>query len=172
MAARPPLLPGKSVLLTSSRDEEEVDLFEYFDPLLSPHAYPDGVSPDHKPNKEKVITDEDREAPTRLYKRSTEVAELDPSQVFDPTLSPHSYPDGTPSLVVGDQEVSVKKKVGILLIDHGSKKQASNDRLHELAHVYQQSAESNVIVRAAHMEIANPSIPEGLESLLDEGVGE
>jgi sirohydrochlorin ferrochelatase len=29
-----------------------------------------------------------------------------------------------------------------------------------------------VIVKAAHMEIAEPSIPDGLASLLKEGVGE
>lgn len=149
--------------------DEEPDLFDYFDPLLSPHAYPDGIDPTHKP-KEIKIADEDREAPTRLHKRSTESA-VDPTQVFDPTLSPHAYPKGTPSAVVGDENIVAKKRVGILLIDHGSKKQASNDRLEELARIYQENVESNVIVKAAHMEIAEPSIPDGLEMLLDEGVG-
>lgn len=148
--------------------DDEPDLFDYFDPLLSPHSYPDGINPEHKPTDVK-ITEEVREQPTRLHKRSTESV-VDPTQVFDPTLSPHAYPKGTPSAVVGDQ-VSGKKLVGILLIDHGSKKQASNDRLKELARIYQQIVESNVIVKAAHMEIAEPSIPEGLESLRDEGVG-
>lgn len=149
--------------------DEEEDLFEYFDPLLSPHAYPDGISPDHKPSKEKV-REEDREKPTRLHKRSMEVAEVDPTLVFDPTLSPHAYPSGTPSAIVGD-EVSVKKKVGILLIDHGSKKAASNERLQDLARIYQSSVDSNVIVKASHMEIVEPSVPTGLKALLDEGVG-
>jgi sirohydrochlorin ferrochelatase len=71
---------------------------------------------------------------------------------------------------VGDVEISTSKWVGILLIDHGSKKQASNDRLDE--RIYQQNVDSNVIVKAAHMEIAEPSIPDGLASLLKEGVGE
>lgn len=152
-----------------SDDSDEPDLFDYFDPLLSPHAYPDGIDPDHKPNKDKKITQDDREKPTRLHKRSVQTVQ-DPTQVFDPTLSPHAYPDGTPSALAGDN-VEAKKKVGILLIDHGSKKQASNDRLQELARIYQKSADSNVVVRAAHMEIAEPSIPVGLEALLNEGVG-
>ena len=150
--------------------DEEPDLFDYFDPLLSPHAYPDGIDPSHKP-KDIQITEEDREQPTRLYKRSTESV-VDPTQVFDPTISPHAYSQGAPSTIVGDEEILTKKRVGILLIDHGSKKQASNDRLDELARIYQQNVESNVIVKAAHMEIAEPSIPAGLESLLEAGVGE
>ena len=28
--------------------DDEPDLLEYFDPLLSPHAYPKGISPDNK----------------------------------------------------------------------------------------------------------------------------
>ena len=56
-------------------------------------------------------------------------------------------------------------------MDHGSRNKDSNDRLHELARVYQLTVGSNVIVTAAHMEIASPSIPEGLETLLNAGVG-
>ena len=32
-------------------------------------------------------------------------------------------------------------------------------------------ADENVVIRAAHMEIASPNIPEGLQSLLQERVG-
>lgn len=35
------------VSMCSEGDKGEPDLFDYFDPLLSPHAYPDGISPDH-----------------------------------------------------------------------------------------------------------------------------
>ena len=150
--------------------DEEPDLFDYFDPLLSPHAYPNGVSPDRKPIKKK-ITNEEREKP--FIVRSA-VAKVDPSQVFDPTVSPHAYPNGTPSVIVGDKH-SVKKsvsRVGILLVDHGSRNKASNDRLQELARSYQRTVDSHVVVRACHMEIAHPSIPEGLEALLKEGVDE
>lgn len=154
-------------------DGDEPDLFDYFDPLLSPHAYPDGISPQHKPDEAMEITNEDRETPTRLYKRSIEAKDVDPNEVFDPTLSPHAYPKGAPSVIVGDWASGRKRvsRVGILLMDHGSRNKASNERLHELARIYEQSTESHVIVKAAHMEIASPSIPEGLESLLKEGVG-
>lgn len=157
--------------LRAAAESEEPDLFDYFDPLLSPHAYPDGIAPDHKPNKEKKITEQDREKPMFVQEpRALQVVQ-DPTQVFDPTLSPHAYPQGTPSTIVGDK-VEAQKKVGILLIDHGSKKQASNERLQELARQYQQSVDGNVVVKASHMEIAEPTIPMGLEALLEEGVGE
>jgi len=164
--------PKRSITLQRMGADDEPDLFEYFDPLLSPHAYPEGIDPDHKP-KDMKITEDDRETPTRLHNRSTK-AEVDPTQVFDPTLSPHAYPDGTPSAIVGDEVSPVsKKKVGILLVDHGSKKKASNERLEQLARIYQESVDSSVmIVKAAHMEIAEPSIPDGLEALLSEGVDE
>jgi len=70
-------------------------------------------------------------------------------------------------------------KLGILLIDHGSKRQASNDNLHSIAASYQSTwdeiitANNNfdgnntaVIVRAAHMEIASPSILTTLRQLV------
>jgi hypothetical protein len=150
--------------------DEEPDLFDYFDPLLSPHAYPDGISPDRKPIQDE-IPNEEREKP--VFVRSTE-AEVCPSQVFDPTLSPHAYPNGTPSAIVGDRDAVVKSvsRVGILLVDHGSRNKASNERLQQLARCYQRNVESHVVVRACHMEIASPSIPEGLEALLKEGVEE
>jgi hypothetical protein len=151
--------------------DEEPDLFDYFDPLLSPHAYPNGISPDQKPIKDE-IPNEEREKPVIL--RSAQADEVSPSQVFDPTLSPHAYPKGTPSAIVGDKDAAVKSvpRVGILLVDHGSRNEASNDRLQQLARSYQRTVESHVIVKACHMEIARPTIPEGLEALLKEGVEE
>jgi hypothetical protein len=163
-------IPITKQFSTRMAKDEEPDLFDYFDPLLSPHAYPNGVSPDQKVIK-KEIANEERDKP--LVVRGTE-AKVDPSQVFDPTLSPHAYPHGTPSFIVGDKD-SVEKsvpRVGILLVDHGSRNKASNDRLQELARSYQRTVDSHVVVRACHREIANPSIPEGLEALLKEGVDE
>lgn len=68
--------------------------------------------------------------------------------------------------------------MGILLIDHGSKRQASNDHLHSLANMYQNAFNDNdvddeipkdgVAVRAAHMEIATPSILTSLREMLKE----
>ena len=63
-------------------------------------------------------------------------------------------------------------KVGVLLIDHGSRRASSNDRLLELAAAYEQRSPDHYVVRAAHMEIAAPSIEEGIRDLVEtEGVG-
>ncbi len=69
-------------------------------------------------------------------------------------------------------------KLGILLIDHGSKRKASNEHLHSIAQSYQANLEKmadsssgnnstfNVVVRAGHMEIAAPSIETQLRQLV------
>lgn len=77
-----------------------------------------------------------------------------------------------------------KPKVGILLIDHGSKRRASNEHLDSIAASYQSVRDGmsaaddggdgadegaiEVVVRAAHMEIALPSIVQALRRLVDE----
>jgi hypothetical protein len=185
------VIVGNTFLSNAGSGSEEPDLFEYFDPLLSPHAYPDGISPDKQPVAAKEATHE-RSNPSnfdpfglkeRIAKQSPasaatpSEAEVDPSVVFDPRVSPHAYKNGVPSVIVGDpgaaaalQEV---KKVGVLLMDHGSKNPAANQRLLDLAQIYQDNVgNSQIVVRAAHMEITSPSIPEGLQSLLDAGVDE
>ncbi|KAL9189335.1 hypothetical protein ACHAXT_011825 [Thalassiosira profunda] len=72
-------------------------------------------------------------------------------------------------------------KLGILLVDHGSKREASNAHLESIAESYQSSfdalhnesgeashakANAKVTVRAAHMEIAEPSILSTLRRLI------
>jgi sirohydrochlorin ferrochelatase len=199
---------------------EEPDLFDYFDPLLSPHAYPNGISPKHKPvdvskpipSLETYAYDpfqlsytmkDARKSPDAPMSKAAGASQpsssrprVDTSQVFDPTLSPHEYANGTPDVIVGDpgtvyvgadssssfdffntqtplSNKKQKKRVGILLMDHGSRSDAANQRIHELASLYQASmTTSNAIVRGAHMEIASPSIPEQLQELLDLGVDE
>jgi len=104
--------------------------------------------------------------------------------LFDPLLSPHAYPDGVDAGPIGQQQQQQKqqsKKLGIILIDHGSKREASNQHLHFIAQTYQASivqrdsmangeggstatSGRQTVVRAAHMEIAQPSILESLVS--------
>jgi hypothetical protein len=183
------VIVGKSFLSNAGSGSEEPDLFEYFDPLLSPHSYPDGISPDKQPVAAKEATHE-RSNPSnfdpfglkeRIAKQSPasaatpSQAEVDPSVVFDPRVSPHAYKNGVPSVIVGDPAAALQvvKKVGVLLMDHGSKNPAANQRLLDLAKIYQDNVgNSQIVVRAAHMEITSPSIPEGLQSLLDAGVDE
>jgi CbiX len=242
-------------------DEVEPDLFDYFDPLLSPHAYPKGIDATIRPNNEftslvRFSDDEDTEegesttsasiasetllsiqnkddlgwANTRressdLKKKyqlkkpfgislpgsdidekesdrasilqkevssiTTERPLVDVSTIFDPTISPHFYNKGpVPDVIVGDERDNNRTdfhntqevvKVGILLMDHGSRNAASNERLHDLAELYQEqfvraskltSRNVQVIVKAAHMEIASPSIQDGLSALMQENVQE
>jgi hypothetical protein len=236
----------------ASNDDEEPDLFDYFDPLLSPHAYPNGISPNVNNDNDatslppapdideftllgllsstggssstissntakvpKVAPADDvfdprisphaytngipnqvgastnamgstnvDESPLTFNfltgvtsSSSTETTALDEvveqqPDYFDPRLSPHVYTNGVPDTFVGDAPAK-NKKIGVLLMDHGSRNQASNDRLQELARLYQQShASHGMVVTAAHMEIAPPSIPDGLQVLLNANVDE
>ena len=175
--------------------EEDIDLFEYFDPLLSPHAYPDGISPDKKPVDTKQNQLEEVSPivkktfgfdlssgaggvgaslePTRASGQRG-AQQVETQEVFDPRISPHEYTNGTPDKVFGFEEEQIAvTRIGVLLMDHGSRNPASNERLKQMARVYQESLnDPNVIVSYAHMEIAQPSIPEALATLLEEGVDE
>ena len=177
-------------------NDSDPDLFDYFDPLLSPHAYPNGISPEHAP-----LSNEELEKKPQVSAASTNVFGFRLEQdtvmvddhkmtdslqsagrvvepkiaaspdVFDPLLSPHAYPNGTPEKILGEDEgtTTTKGRIGILIIDHGSRNDASNQRLHQLASIYQESyGSSRTVVRAAHMEIASPTIPEAIKALLDE----
>jgi hypothetical protein len=120
-------------------EPKEYDLFEYFDPRLSPHLYPGGI-PSPK------------------------------SQVTTATSSTVSI-----TTIIEEEERyfagSANQKIGILLIDHGSKRESSNIHLESLARAYERSSRCppHYIVRAAHMEIASPSIEDGLRGLIAEG---
>ena len=217
--------PSKSYRILAASSEEEPDLFEYFDPLLSPHAYPDGIAPDIKPtilkseqpkgetsSQDELIGLASSEWAAMSYGPSTgspeQGAPAASPDFFDPLLSPHMYPNGTPDKVVLDQSSTApkqetpdpdffdprlsphmypngtpdhfvgedapkKRRVGVLLMDHGSRNKGSNDRLHEVARIYQESVDKHqVVVGAAHMELASPSIPEALQALLEQGVEE
>ncbi|KAL7575850.1 hypothetical protein ACA910_003168 [Epithemia clementina (nom. ined.)] len=191
----------------SPDNDRDRDLFEYFDPLLSPHAYPNGISPDHAPLSEQELENQKTPSARRsrqsfgfrlldeqqLYEGVENVKSSRPTEtspdVFDPLLSPHSYPTGVPDVVIGFEHVTTKstssngsqresistdeknrrRKVGILLIDHGSRNKESNERLHQLAQIYQeQYGSSDTVVRAAHMEFAQPTIPDALQALIEE----
>jgi hypothetical protein len=133
------------------------DLFEYFDPLLSPHAYPNGINPNTKPKALEVVEQTD-----------------DDDDRYDPLTFPKFAENKKQAESSGSSSSSSGSsgKIGILLMDHGSRNEASNARLQSMAELYQMTmADENVLVRAAHMEIASPSIPEALEQMLQEGVG-
>ena len=149
-----------------------------FDPLLSPHAYPDGIDSGAISNDES----KEMESTSSFGFGSIQYEEVNVSASsritsdddFDPTLSPHYYPDGVDAGVVIEEDSSgdrKQEKLGILLIDHGSKREASNEHLHNLAKIYQYNyseskKKQNTVVRGAHMEIADPSILTSLRNLI------
>lgn len=170
---------------------------DLFDPLLSPHAYAaNGV--DETPVD---IEDEVNQQTTNMNKLTTTG---DADDFFDPLLSPHAYANGvdeapinldstTASAAAASAATSSsftrqEEKIGVLLIDHGSKRDASNQHIMNVAQLYENriitskqqqvgfglsaaasttsSTKTTTIVRAAHMEIAPPSILTKLRSLI------
>ncbi len=60
----------------------------------------------------------------------------------------------------------------VLLIDHGSRREAANNMLECMATLVQHMAGPSVIVRAAHMELAEPDIPQGFAACVEAGASE
>ena len=58
---------------------------------------------------------------------------------------------------------------GILIVDHGSRKHEENDMLRSMADLIQTMPGSDVIVRYAHMELADPTIAAGFSSCVQAG---
>jgi sirohydrochlorin ferrochelatase len=58
---------------------------------------------------------------------------------------------------------------GILIVDHGSQKREANDMLRAMADLIQTMAGSDVVVRYAHMELADPNIAAGFSSCVQGG---
>jgi hypothetical protein len=143
----------------SSGQEPEPDLFDYFDPLLSPHAYPNGISPGTKPIMDMEESNKGADKIDSFARENRPALAEEPKYNQEQSSSGNSKPSG-------------RGKIGVLLMDHGSRNEASNSRLLHLAKLYQLSSdEENIIVQHAHMEIASPSIAEGLEKLMNQGVG-
>jgi sirohydrochlorin ferrochelatase len=58
---------------------------------------------------------------------------------------------------------------GILIVDHGSQKREANDMLRSMADLIQTMAGSDVVVRYAHMELADPDIATGFSNCVQAG---
>jgi sirohydrochlorin ferrochelatase len=61
---------------------------------------------------------------------------------------------------------------GILIVDHGSRKHEANDMLRCMANLIQTMAGPSVVVRYAHMELAQPDIAAGFTSCVHGGASE
>jgi len=60
----------------------------------------------------------------------------------------------------------------ILLIDHGSRRSEANEMMDCMANLVQAVAGPDVVVRYAHMELCEPSIPSGVQSCVEAGATE
>ena len=60
----------------------------------------------------------------------------------------------------------------ILLIDHGSRRDAANEMMNCMANLVQAMAGPAVVVRYAHMELAEPSIAAGVRQCAEAGATE
>ena len=65
----------------------------------------------------------------------------------------------------------MSKKVALLIVDHGSRKQNANDMLPAVARLVRQMS-SFTIVHYAHMELAEPTIQQGFDACVAEGAEE
>ena len=59
----------------------------------------------------------------------------------------------------------------ILIVDHGSRRTEANAMLEEVAQLVRQKR-PNLIVRIAHMELAEPTIAQGVQACVDAGATE
>jgi sirohydrochlorin ferrochelatase len=60
----------------------------------------------------------------------------------------------------------------VLLIDHGSRRDAANEMMNCMANLVQAMAGPDVVVRYAHMELAEPSISAGVQACVEAGATE
>jgi len=60
----------------------------------------------------------------------------------------------------------------LLIVAHGSRKDESNSEIHELANNIVSKSNAFAIVEACFLEIAKPSIPEGLEICVNKNASE
>lgn len=61
---------------------------------------------------------------------------------------------------------------GILIIDHGSVREAANQMLECVGELVQRMAGEGVVVRIAHMELASPTIADGFAACIAAGATE
>ena len=60
------------------------------------------------------------------------------------------------------------KTQALLIVDHGSKRDAANDMLFDMVTLLQ-SLKPTLIVVGAHMELADPNIPDTIKACVDAG---
>jgi hypothetical protein len=135
---------------TNEKKKKSDDLFEFFDPRISPHMYPGGIQ---------AQADTNTNANTNVISNAL----LASDQEVQSNLE-----EAAANANAGNSNV---QKIGILLMDHGSKRETSNAHLNRLAAQYQSNPKCppHFLVEAAHMEIAPPNIEQGIRTLISKG---
>ena len=67
-----------------------------------------------------------------------------------------------------DRAGATLETTGVLIVDHGSRRQESNDLLLQVASMFEQATDFR-LVAPAHMELAEPSIEAGFSDLVERG---
>jgi len=76
---------------------------------------------------------------------------------------------GVSAALLGSAPGYIGRMRAILIIDHGSQRDEANHMLSCVANLLQQMVGAGVIVRHAHMELAEPSIPTGFAECVRAG---
>ena len=92
--------------------------------------------------------------PRPNFHRNPSCRDAEPSP-FDPRISPHL-------------QGSSQSKVGVIVVDHGSKREAANKQLEEVARAVK-ARSGRRIVEPAHMEIAGPTLAEAYAKCVAQG---
>ena len=66
---------------------------------------------------------------------------------------------------------AIPEHVGIILVDHGSKRASANEMLNEVVRVFRETTGAK-IVEPAHMELAEPSLAEAYSACVEQGAKE
>lgn len=80
-------------------------------------------------------------------------------------MVPHPNPSDPESVALG-QDLSC---TGVVIVDHGSRRQASNEMLEAFVEMFIQHRPQYAIVEPAHMELAEPSIMTAVERCVERG---
>mmetsp|Transcript_37226 Transcript_37226/g.44993 ORF Transcript_37226/g.44993 Transcript_37226/m.44993 type:complete len:201 (-) Transcript_37226:349-951(-) len=99
---------------------------------------------------------------------SKTVSRLKPRNQLNVSHISKPSPQRNISLQAAAQDLGKSARVGVIIVDHGSRREASNDLLLDFVEMYQKQTGRD-IVEPAHMELAKPSISDAFEACVSRG---
>ena len=152
-----------------------IDIDDGFDPMASPHMHPNSMNGGAYGNKE---SNDDigyhSSTTSKIISNGCDTSDDD----FDSRVSPHTSPNGESNYREQQQQQQhsstieiEQKKIGLLLIDHSSKRKESNSHLEKVGLACQKENTNKFVVKVAHVEIAKSSTQDGAQMILDLNVG-